>query len=287
MIWKRWQAFFREIGRKNIGIYAANATFFLLLSLFPAMMLLLAILSYTPLTQDTLLAVIKIVTPSAMDPFVNYLVNDVFAKSGATLLSASAITMAWSASRGVYSLMSGFNGIYGLDDRRGYLHKRLVCLLYTVVIVLALLVTIALYVFGQRINGWLAGSEVPIFRFLRNVVRLRWLVTGVFLIIVFTLIYRVFLNKRIKFRAVLPGAIVAAVGWVVFTYFFSLYLNYFGGGYARIYGSLAMIAISMFWLYICMCILFFGALLNYYLIEHPETLRSLFQHTFHKRSGKK
>lgn len=276
MIWKRWKAFFADVSRKKIGIYAANAAFFLVLSLFPALMLLLSILSYTPLSQETLLTAVRSITPEAMGPLINYLVNELYDGSGVALLSVSAVTAMWSASRGVFSLMEGLNGIYDRVECRSYVYRRLLCLLHTVLLLLALLVTLVLYVFGQSIAHWLEGQQIPILRLLLYVIRLRWLVAGVFLTGVFLVLYKVFPNQKLTFRAVWPGAVLSAVGWLVFTQLFSFYVNNYGS-FAMVYGSLATIAISMFWLYCCLCILFFSAVLNRYLDEQPQTLRLLFR----------
>lgn len=274
---RRWRAFIREISSKKIGVYAANASFFLLLSLFPALVLLLSLLLYTPITQQDFLRAAYSITPAVLEPLISYLVTDLFADASVALLSASAITTAWSASRGVYSLMAGFNGIYGIEDRRNYIYRRLLCLLYTVAVFAALLLMLLLYVFGQRIAAWLEQRPIPIFRLLLHLIQLRWLVAGVFLGVVFTIIYKVFPNRHLRLRAVLPGAAASAIGWLVFTYLFSVYVHDFGANYARIYGSLSTIAISMLWLYVCICILFFGALLNYYLDTKPQALRRLFR----------
>ena len=61
----------------------------------------------------------------------------------------------------------------------------------------------------------------------------------------------------------LPGALISTVGWIGCSYGFSIYFNDFGN-YSYMYGSLAAIALSFLWLYICMCILFMGAELNWF-----------------------
>lgn len=277
MFFRRWKAFLTDLAEKKIGIYAANAAFFLVLSLFPALMLLLALLSYTPVRQDTLLAAISTVTPDALYSLVTKLVNDLYSGSGAALVSITAVTATWSSSRGIYSLMEGFNGIYGLTDRRNYVFRRLLCLFYTVVLLAALLVTMVLYVFGHRIVLWLETQTIPVLRLLLYLARLRWVIVLVFLLLVFMVMYKVFPNRKLTFRSVLPGAVLGAVGWMGFTELFSLYVNHFGSGYTVIYGSLATAAIGMLWLYSCICILFFGAVLNRYLADDPKVIRGLFR----------
>ena len=62
-----------------------------------------------------------------------------------------------------------------------------------------------------------------------------------------------------KLLAEVPGALAASVGWVAFSFLFSIYVNYGGG--SRFYGSMAIALLSLLWLYFCMSILFYGAVL--------------------------
>ena len=64
----------------------------------------------------------------------------------------------------------------------------------------------------------------------------------------------------------MPGAVLAAVGWLIFSKLFSLYVSYFSN-YSNIYGSVYAIALGMLWLYICLSILFYGGALNKLLTE--------------------
>lgn len=254
----------REISDKKIGIYAANASFFILLSIFPALMLILSLLQYTPLTQDDFLDAANSLVPSMMEPLLKYIVTDLFANKSITLISITAITTIWSASRGVYSLLDGLNGIYALEDRRNYLYRRILCIFYTLLLFAALLITLVLHVFGQNISQFLASKPIPLFKLLLFFMQLRWLVISLLLTGLFTLIFKVFPNRKLKIRQVLPGAAASAVGWVIFTSLFSYYVDKFSS-YSRLYGSLSVIAVSMLWLYFCLSILFYGALLNTYL----------------------
>ena len=87
--------------------------------------------------------------------------------------------------------------------------------------------------------------------------------------ILFTAIYYVFPNRRQKLLSLLPGAVLAALGWLIFTYGFSYYVR-ISGSYSMLYGSLSVIAIAMLWLYICISILFYGSLVNVWLAKRKS-----------------
>ena len=78
------------------------------------------------------------------------------------------------------------------------------------------------------------------------------------------LAYRGFSKVGICFRHHFLGAAFSAVGWLVYSWIFSLYIEHFAN-YSLIYGGLAAIVVFMLWLYMCMQILLIGAEINAYL----------------------
>ena len=73
-------------------------------------------------------------------------------------------------------------------------------------------------------------------------------------------------------REQLPGAVCATAGWMGFSLAFSLYFSRIvGKNYSYMYGSLAAIVLLLLWLYACMCILFFGAEINYIWNEYRRS----------------
>ena len=78
---------------------------------------------------------------------------------------------------------------------------------------------------------------------------------------VFALFYLVLPNRRQRLARVLPGALAAAVAWNLFSSALSLYVNHFPRA-STLYGSLTLLLFSLLWLYICISIIFYGALLN-------------------------
>ena len=73
-------------------------------------------------------------------------------------------------------------------------------------------------------------------------------------------------NRRNSFMDSLPGALLAASGWLVFSDIYSAYVAHFSV-YTSIYGSVYGVALSMLWLYCCISIVFYGGALNAYLIK--------------------
>lgn len=253
---KRVARFFSEC---NISTNAASASFFIVLSIFPLTALVLSLLRYLPVGPEDLLGILENVLPAIVVPLVRYLFNDLYSSNVLAVVSLTVVTAMWSASRGVFDLLNGVSRIMGEEEHRGYFHRRLTAIAYTVFLVLAVLLTLGLQVFGKTLLGVVARWDVRVFRFLSDLLRLRVVFTAALLALMFMPMYAIFPSRRMRLRDVVPGAVVASVGWLAFSYLFSIYVDYGGG--SRFYGSMAVAMLSLLWLYICMCILFYGAVL--------------------------
>ena len=261
-----------SLARLDVPVYAANAAYFIILSAFPMVMLLLNILSYTTLSGGALLEILEQVIPEALMPPVSRLLNGMFASSSTTLVSVSALATLWASSRGVYGILVGLNRIYGVQEDRGYIFTRLLSLVYTFLFLLVLLLTLALHVFGQTILAQIPHTDSRAIQFVMEIISSRFLVLLVIQTAVFTAMFMFLPNRRNKLLTSLPGALLASLGWLLFSDVFSIYVSHFGN-YSTIYGSLSALAIAMLWLYTCMAIVFYGGALNKYLMDVGYQLR--------------
>lgn len=260
----------RRVTGLRIPVHAAHTGYFLILSLFPTLVLLLGLLRYTPLDVHSLLALLEGMIPDALLPEAELLILATYERSSRTLVGFSAVTAFWSAGRGIYGLLTGLNAVYGVRENRGYFHTRLLCTLYTVLFLLVLLLTLVLHVFGTGLLNWLSSLEAPFFRFLTGVVDLRFFLLVFLQTALFAAMFTFLPSHRVRLRDSLPGAFLCAMGWLIFSQLFSVYVEHFSG-FARVYGSVYAVALSMLWLYFCVSILLYGGLLNRLLAE-PENI---------------
>ncbi len=254
---------------QHIPLHAASASYFIILAVFPTLVLLLSLLRYTPWDVHALLDLLAGVFPEALLPMLEKLVLDLYENTSGALVSLSAVTALWSASRGVYGLLAGLNAIYDVPESRGYLYRRLISVGYTFLFLLVLLLTLVLHVFGTGLLGLLQRSDHPFFRFLTDVVDLRFFLLLFLQTALFTAMFMALPNRRGSLEGSLPGAFLAAIGWQVFSFGFSIYVDHFSG-MANIYGSVYALALSMLWLYFCISILFYGGALNSLLMRNSE-----------------
>jgi len=257
----------KKVSDLQIGLHASSAGFFLALSVFPGLLLLLGLLRYTTLDVTALIGAVEGFLPEALLPYAEDLIRGIYANSSGILVSLSALAALWSASRGIYGLLTGLNAVYGTDDDRGWLQTRLLCVGYTFAFLLVLALTLALHVFGRQIIAAFSVSPFPFLRFLADALDLRFFLLLGIQTALFTAIYTVFPNRPCRPADSLPGAVLASLGWLIFSNLFSLYIDYFGD-HTHLYGQVYTMVLAMLWLYFCLCIVFFGGAVNRFLSAH-------------------
>ncbi len=253
--------FGKHMGRRSIGAFAASTAFFLFLSLIPALMLLCAIIPYTPLTEANLMSIARRVAPEAVEALVIGIISDVYNKS-IGIVSLTAIGTLWSAGKGVLALMEGLNAINDVEEERNYMLLRLVASLYLILMLVAVLVSLLVMVFGKALIGMIEGMIPQSAYLFDTLMHFRTLFVWAMLTVVIALMYAYVPGVRTGFKLQLPGAVFAAVGWSVVTWAFSIYVEEFNGFSA--YGSLTTIIILMLWLYAIAYIILAGAFINRY-----------------------
>lgn len=249
------------LNEMHIPQLAANTGYFIVLSVFPALLLMLSGLRYTGLSVDDLLELLEGVLPQAMMGTARELILSVYDNASGAVAGVSALTALWSSSRGIYGLLTGLNVIYGATEDRGYFYTRSISILYTFLFEIVILLTLLLHVFGNTLVEFIRSLQVPAMTVVMDFLDLRLLFLLVLQSLLFTLMFMFLPNRRNGFWESLPGGLLASVGWLLFSNLYSVYVTHFPS-YANIYGSVYAIAISMLWLYCCLEIIFFGGALN-------------------------
>lgn len=106
----------------------------------------------------------------------------------------------------------------------------------------------------------------PFWKFVWNLVDLRFFVLLLTQTAVFTAMFMALPNKRNRFWDSLPGALFASSGWLIFSDLYSIYVTRFAS-LRSVYGPVYAVALSMLWLYCCMSIVFYGGALNRFLMR--------------------
>lgn len=254
------RVFQRMLKEVNVSAHASSAAFFLFLSIIPVIMIVCALLQLAPDIQMELWSYIsETVIPGKIADFLGDIVNT-YQGNSVTIVSVSAVVTIWSASKGMLALIRGMNAVYEIKESRNYVMLRLRALVYTVFLLISILISIVLLVFGNTVVEMLLPNVSVIGQIWGWLQPLRHVIVASFLSVAFCTFYCLLPNNRMPWLQQLPGAVFAAVFWILYSFFFSVYIDYFNG--FSMYGSLTTVIIVMIWLYFCMYIFFCGAVLN-------------------------
>lgn len=245
-----------------MAAFSAQAAFFIIISFFPFIMLLLSIIHHFPVQERTnMLKVFMQIFPTAISSLIAKVIMEANSTtSTGTLISITAITALWTAGKGFLAIMKGLNSVYEIKETRKYLYLRIMSTIYTLVFAIMLIASMILLVFGNRLYLWIE-QKLPVLQNLALlIISLRTIVGLITLLIFFLLVYVAIPNRKTRLMNELPGAFLCAGGWMGFSYAFSYYIDH--SNYSSMYGSLTTIVLFMLWMYFCMYILFIGAEIN-------------------------
>ena len=231
-----WAPFTR--GRSSL--YAAGAGFYLLLSMIPASVFFWGMLAFFPGARDAAIDVLSKLIPSPITPFLQTLRQELAAKPTPVVLSLSALTTLWSASRGVQALMDGFRGLLGIPDHRNYLQRKLRAIAQFLLFSICLSAVLFLLILGRHFF-----RQIP---FLASMLPL-W--------IGLLLLYAALPDTQLPFRYLLLGSSLVILAWSVGTSLFGLYIDRI----SDLQGSIGFLVLFLLWLHVCMMLVLYGGIL--------------------------
>lgn len=255
--------FNRKLRHDDLSTYASSIAFFLFLSLIPLLILICFLIPYTPFSKADLMIACMNLVPKQMNPWIVGVISQVYDKPKGILPITFLITI-WSAGKGMLALMRALNRINDVMEERGYFKLRIISSFYTIVMLLILIVTFVLGVFGRNILKWLVEKTVGTIELKSELISgVSFLVMLTVSVVAFSGIYTYIPNKKLSFKEQIAGAVFVAAAWSIFTFGFSLYIEYFSGFTA--YGTFGTIVLFLLWLYFCCYIMLIGAVMNWFL----------------------
>lgn len=244
---------------------ARAAAYYSILTLFPALMVVAAVLAAShktsPFVQEVAAAVNAILPPGGGPAVRSYFENPQN-RPLSTLISAAAI-MLFAASGVVVSWMEGFLRAYGMAHCWHPVKERLVALGLVVASFVPMTIATLWAAFGSQFERWILvhGSSDLTPLVLTLALLSRWLISMLTSIAVLTVVYHFGLPRWQPWYRVVPGATLATVLWLLATEVFGWYVLNFAD-YNQIYGPLGVAIALLVWLYIISFIILIGAEFN-------------------------
>ncbi|HSK99471.1 MAG TPA: YihY/virulence factor BrkB family protein [Rubrobacteraceae bacterium] len=254
---------------------AAQLAFFLILALFPFILVLVSLMGI--FGSEELAAVVlgyfRQVTPEEVYTLIETYTEDIISgrEKRPGLLSFGILFTLWSASGAFAALINALNRAYDVQETRPFWKVRGIAILMTVGLSVLILLGVLLMVFGPTIGETIANvfGLDEIFVVTWNIVR--WPAAFLFLVLTVALIYYFAPDVDQPFRWITPGGLIGVLLWVLASILFSYYVNNFGS-YNRTYGSIGVVIVLLLYLYIASLTILFGATMNATLVRLKEEI---------------
>ena len=255
----------REFKEDDLTLLAAALTYYGILSLFPALLVLLSLLGLAgQSTIDTLLQNIGSLTPTAMREVITNAVRDLQSSNQAAgfALIAGLAGALWSASGYIGGFMKAANIIYDVEEGRKFWKLKPLQIAITVVImIVTTMIVIAIVVSGpvaEKVGSVIGAGDAAVTVF--NIAK--WPVIALIVSQIFAFLYWVSPNvKQPGYRWISPGGFLAVALWILASGAFAFYVANFGS-YSKTYGSMAAVIIFLVWLWITNLVMLLGAEFN-------------------------
>jgi membrane protein len=248
-IWLGWQL-------DSATDMAAEVSFYFVLSCFPFLMVLTALLALMHSISGWYSFsywLTNYMPTSARDTVLSSMHE--LSKESGSFLSFGLLLTIWSASSGFLSLMDALSRIYGVKDERSYFKRRGIAITATLVAALFLLFCFWIWSEGHLLTGLLWPGLVPVDTQWRVA---RWLITLLTISFAVDLINYFLPKRHSRWRWVTPGSALTALSFVVASALLSIYVNQ-SQGMARIYGTLTGFIVMMLWIYLVNLSILLGA----------------------------
>ncbi|MEH7495739.1 YihY/virulence factor BrkB family protein [Neobacillus niacini] len=259
-----------RIEEDDIPGLSAQLAYFFLLSLFPLLIFIFTLLPYLPIPYPDILGSIREFAPPQTMDLIEKNVNHVMNNRNGGLLSFGVIGTIWSASNGIHALVRAFNKAYNVEESRSFIVARGTAILLTMGMIVVFIVAVLLPIFGREIGIFLFSYLGFKLEFLRIWETLRLVVSALILFLIFTGLYWIAPNVKLRCRSAVPGAGFATVGWILSSYALSFYVSKFNN-FSLTYGSIGAIIVLLIWLYISGFIMILGGEINaFYSEKHKK-----------------
>lgn len=245
--------------------FAAQISFYLILSIVPILLLLTQVLGYFDLSLETLMNWLEDYTGSEVTGMIGSIFE--FSSVGAGNIVFVVVAL-WAASRAQFAIMRISNYTYAVSKPsdagsiKDYWIERFRAMWTMAIILITLVFAIIILAYGELVLAWF----LDFFNLNSDIVwtlisYFRWLPGLMLYFLMVIYIYYIMPSERIEFRKILPGSLFASLGMLLVTWLYAKYISTFAN-YDLIYGALSSIVAILFWFYFLAWVLCLGILVN-------------------------
>lgn len=263
-LWKNvFSRTFNDINSNHTMAFAAALSYYFVLSLFPALIALAAVVGFLPIPNlfQQIVELMGRFVPSQSMGVVRRILHDVISPSKGAFLGFGLLATLWTASSGFAAMIEALNVAYDVPETRPYWKTRSLALGLTALVGGLMLLALASMVVGPRFGSWLAGVLHMESAFGMLWPYIRWTASAVFVIAAVELLYLLGPNVRQHAKTTLLGAVIAVASWLTLSWALGLYFQKFAH-FNKTYGVLGGAIALMTWLYYSSFVILVGAEIN-------------------------
>lgn len=252
-----------DVARNHTMQMAAALSYYFVLSLFPALIFLSAVVSYLPVPDlfgQALAFMGRLLPPDSMG-LVRRVLADVITPNRGAFLSFGLLGTLWAASGGLSAAIEALNVAYDVEDDRFFWKTRPLAVGLAFVIGGLLLVALSVMIVGPRFGEWLTAKVHLSTLFALLWPYIHWSIAVGFTILAVEALYFWAPNVKQRFLATLPGAVLAVGCWIALSYLLGIDFRSFTN-FNKTYGTFAAAVALMTWLYWTGFAMLVGAELN-------------------------
>ncbi len=254
---------YRDVLEHHTPQVAAALSYYLVLSLFPGLMFLSAVLGAIPLPDlfGSVLRLMWTLLPADTMRLVQSVLLDVLSTNRKAWLSFGIVGTIWVASAAFDAMIEALDIAYDVKEDRPFWRTRLLAIGLAAITAGLVSSALAVMIVGTHFGAWLAARLYVSHEFVLLWPAIHWAVAIVFTLLAVELLYFLAPNVRQRFLATLPGAILAVTCWIVLSYLLGFYFRHVAN-FSRTYGTLAGFIAFMTWCYWNSFALLVGAEVN-------------------------
>jgi membrane protein len=241
---------FRDIERKHLLVVAAGVAYYFLTALFPALVLLTAVLAYLPLqntTQGAAAFLGHVMPPQGVATLERVLATVTPHRTG--LLGFGIISTLWLSSVGIKGVIAGLDIVYDVRVPRSLWINRLLAFGLALGVGVLFLLGVVLTLAGPTLEAMLSAAAPLQSLLIKLWPYVQWSLSALSIFAAIELLYLLAPNVPPANRVTVPGAIIAASTWLALSWGLGFYFSHFGGmKLDRVYGVLATPIALMIWL---------------------------------------
>jgi len=250
-----------KIKAENLSSTANDMSFKILLAIFPFLIFLLAVMGFFTLDIYNLTQNLENVIPAEILDIVELFTAEIVNVRRPHVLSTSLFVAAWSSTSGFKSLIAGINKAYGEKEERNFIKKYAISFVLVSIFAFTLVLMMIFLIFGGIIIDTI-GQFVQLPRHGAMLFSVSSTVISVIIMLAAViLINSVALEKKVKFKNLLPGSLFTVTIWIIASVGFNIYVRNFSN-MAAVYGSVAGVMVLMMWVNIICNVLLIGSAIN-------------------------